>query len=100
MQASIQGGDGGNKPQVRPGKSSAKKQSAKHGPGRQATGSASEWSTKQIAGGVLGVLCFIVVCAAVLQRRSSATEGIVYIIYKCDYLTTDSIGTCFQLISC
>ena len=70
----MHGEDDGNKPQVKRGKGSAKKWNGKQ-KAQPLNRDGSQWSTKHIVGGLLGIICFIVVCAAVVQRRSGVTEG-------------------------
>ena len=61
-----------------PGKGDSKKKSSKQKPSKKSqpsTASAgNEWSVKQIIGGLLGVFSLIIMCAAVVQRRSSTTS--------------------------
>ncbi|KAM7433687.1 hypothetical protein ABFA07_016108 [Porites harrisoni] len=71
--ASVRGEDGGNKAQDK--KAAAKKGSAKQKNQKAShRASAVQWSLKQLAGGVLGILGFIALCAAYI-RRSGAAGG-------------------------
>ena len=61
-----------------PDKGASKKKSSKQKPPKKTKPSTvsagNEWSVKQIIGGLLGVFSLIIVCAAVVQRRSSTTS--------------------------
>ena len=86
-QAALRGETGENKPQEKPGKGSAKRTSTKQKrptrtqPSTVNTG--SKWSVKQIVGGLLGILCLIIVCAAVVQRttKHAGVTGHIFVTY-------------------
>lgn len=77
FQAALKGENGDNKPEENAGKGSTKKRSAKQKSQTRTQSSAasgSTWSGKQIVGGVLGILCLIIVFAAVVQRRNGTAN--------------------------
>ncbi len=76
-QAALKGENGDNKPEEKPGKGSTKKRSAKQKPQTKTKPSApdsSTWSGKQIVGGLLGIICLIIVLGAVVQRRNGTAN--------------------------
>lgn len=70
-----QGKDGKNKPQ---GHQSAKTKNSKYKTEEQLRPLAingSQWSIKQIVVSLFGIITFIVICVAIIQRRSGTTGG-------------------------
>ena len=77
QQAALQGEKSGNTPQEKPGKGSTKKKSAEQKSStrsQSSTANGSNWNVKQVVGVVVGVICLIVVFAAVVQRKSGISR--------------------------
>ncbi|KAL9975428.1 hypothetical protein ACROYT_G012589 [Oculina patagonica] len=75
--AALKGENSDDKPDEKPGKGSTKKRSAKQKSQTKTKPSAangSTWSGKQIVGGLLGILCLIIVFAAVVQWRNGTAN--------------------------
>ena len=64
-------------PEEKPGKGSTKKKSTEHKSSTRSqplTTNGSNWNVKQVVGGVVGVVCLIIVFAAVVQRKSATSN--------------------------
>lgn len=64
-------------PQEKPGKGSTKKKRTEQKSSTRSqpsTANSSNWNVKQVVGGVVGVLCLIIVFAAVVQRKSGTSN--------------------------
>ena len=76
-QAALQGEKSGNKPQEKPGQGSTKRKSAEQKSSTRSQPSSanvSNWNVKQVVGVVVGVICLVVVFAAVVQRKSGISK--------------------------
>ena len=77
VQAALQEEKSGNTPQEKPGKASTKKKTTEQKSStrsQSSTANGSNWNLKQVVGGVVGVLCLIIVFAAVVQRKSGTSN--------------------------
>lgn len=79
QQAKLQGEDGENEQQRKQTKDPAKERNVKNKKPEQQTepldGSRYQWSMTHIAGTILGMICFIVMCVVVLKRGNGRTHG-------------------------
>ena len=76
-QAALQEEKSGNTPQEKQGKGSTKKKSGEQKSSTRSqpsTANGSNWNVKQVVGAVVGVICLIIVFAAVVQRKSSISK--------------------------
>lgn len=74
-------------PQEKPGKGSTKKRSTEQKSSlrsQPSTANSSNWNVKQVVGGVAGVLCLIIVIAAVVQqKRGTSNHASMNYIFLC-----------------